>query len=251
MNLDSLTPLKQKLGNHPIFERINSIEELKVFMEHHVFAVWDFMSLLKKLQKDLVPSGSPWVPNPNGNLVRFINEIVMEEESDQAYSNGAEISYTSHYQIYLDAMTEVGASTETISRFVEMVKSEGIKSAMQKIDLPEPSRLFMSHTFKLIDEGKSHEIAASFAIGRESIVPLMFQRILDQSRLEDDQVPVFRYYLVRHAELDGDHHGPMAHKLLENMSAGDRKIQQEILDQARKSIEQRIFFWDGVLAALS
>lgn len=251
MNLDSLTPLKQKLGNHPIFERINSIEELKVFMEHHVFAVWDFMSLLKKLQKDLVPSGSPWVPNPNGNLVRFINEIVMEEESDQAYSNGAEISYTSHYQIYLDAMTEVGASTETISRFVEMVKSEGIKSAMQKIDLPEPSRLFMSHTFKLIDEAKSHEIAASFAIGRESIVPLMFQRILDQSRLEDDQVPVFRYYLVRHAELDGDHHGPMAHKLLENMSAGDRKIQQEIIDQARKSIEQRIFFWDGVLAALS
>ena len=251
MNLDSLTPLKEKLANHRIFERINSIEELKVFMEHHIFAVWDFMSLLKKLQKDLVPSGSPWVPNPNGNLVRFINEIVMEEESDQAYNNGAEISYTSHYQIYLDAMTEVGASTETISRFVEMVKSEGINSAMQKINLPQPSRLFMSHTFKLINEGKSHEIAASFAIGRESIVPLMFKRILDQSKLEDDQVPVFRYYLVRHAELDGDHHGPMAHKLLENMSAGDPKIQQEIIEQATKSIEQRIFFWDGVLDALS
>ena len=251
MNLDSLTPLKEKLANHRIFERINSIQELKVFMEHHIFAVWDFMSLLKKLQIDLVPSGSPWVPNPNGNLVRFINEIVMEEESDQAYSNGAEISYTSHYQIYLDAMTEVGASTETISRFVEMVKSEGINSAMQKINLPQPSRLFMSHTFKLINEGKSHEIAASFAIGRESIVPLMFKRILDQSKLEDDQVPVFRYYLVRHAELDGDHHGPMAHKLLENMSAGDPKIQQEIIEQATKSIEQRIFFWDGVLDALS
>ena len=251
MNLDSLTPLKEKLANHRIFERINSIQELKVFMEHHIFAVWDFMSLLKKLQKDLVPSGSPWVPNPNGNLVRFINEIVMEEESDQAYGNGAEISYTSHYQIYLDAMTEVGASTETISRFVEMVKSEGINSAMQKINLPQPSRLFMSHTFKLINEGKSHEIAASFAIGRESIVPLMFKRILDQSKLEDDQVPVFRYYLVRHAELDGDHHGPMAHKLLENMSAGDPKIQQEIIELAIKSIEQRIFFWDGVLDALS
>tara|TARA_B100001248_G_C27375320_1_gene453949 strand:- start:646 stop:1401 length:756 start_codon:yes stop_codon:yes gene_type:complete len=250
MNLDSLTPLKEKLANHRIFERINSIEELKVFMEHHIFAVWDFMSLLKKLQKDLVPSGSPWVPNPNGNLVRFINEIVMEEESDQAYNNGAEISYTSHYQIYLDAMTEVGASTETILRFVEMVKSEGINSAMQKINLPEPSRLFMSHTFNLINEGKSHEIAASFAIGRESIVPLMFKRILDQSKLEDDQVPVFRYYLVRHAELDGDHHGPMAHKLLENMSEGDPEIQQEIIEQAIKSIEQRIFFWDGVLDAL-
>ena len=80
MNLDSLLPLKQKLESHSIFERINSIDELKIFMEHHVFAVWDFMSLLKKLQLDLVPSGSPWVPNPNGNLVRFINEIFMEEE---------------------------------------------------------------------------------------------------------------------------------------------------------------------------
>ena len=250
MNLDSLTPLKEKLANHRIFERINSIEELKVFMEHHIFAVWDFMSLLKKLQKDVVPSGSPWVPNPNGNLVRFINEIVMEEESDQAYSNGAEISYTSHYQIYLDAMTEVGASTETILRFVEMVKSEGINSAMQKINLPESSRLFMSHTFKLINEGKSHEIAASFAIGRESIVPLMFKRILDQSKLGAQEVPVFRYYLQRHAELDGDHHGPMALKLLENMSAGDPDIENEIVKQAEKSIEQRISFWDGVHAAL-
>lgn len=251
MNLDSLTPLKEKLANHRIFERINSIEELKVFMEHHIFAVWDFMSLLKKLQKDLVPNGSPWIPNPNGNLVRFINEIVMEEESDQAFGKGNEISYTSHYQIYLDAMTEVGASTEPILRFVEMVKSEGINSAMQKINLPEPSRLFMSHTFKLINEGKSHEIAASFAIGRESIVPLMFKRILDQSKLEDDQVPVFRYYLQRHAELDGDHHGPMALKLLENMSAGDPEIENEIVKQAEKSIEQRISFWDGVLDALS
>ena len=95
MNLDSLIPLKQKLETHPIFERINSVEELKIFMEHHVFAVWDFMSLLKKLQKDLVPNGSPWIPNPNGNLVRFINEIVMEEESDQAFGRGNEITYTS------------------------------------------------------------------------------------------------------------------------------------------------------------
>ena len=81
MNLDSLQTLKNKLED-PIFHRINSIEELSVFMTHHVYAVWDFMSLLKKLQYDLVPNGSPWLPSPNGNLVRFINEIVMEEESD-------------------------------------------------------------------------------------------------------------------------------------------------------------------------
>ena len=251
MNLDSLLPLKQKLESHPIFERINSIDELKIFMEHHVFAVWDFMSLLKKLQLDLVPSGSPWVPNPNGNLVRFINEIVMEEESDQAYGNGKEISYTSHFQIYLDAMSEVGASTQNISEFVKQVQEKGVNVALQKNNLPEPSRTFMKHTFDLIEKAKSYEIASSFAIGRESIVPLMFQRILDQSKLGNDQVPVFRYYLKRHAELDGDHHGPMAQELLENMSAGNPTIEHEIVEQACKSIQQRIIFWDGVLDALN
>ena len=250
MNFDSLNPLKHKLENHPIFSRINSIDELIVFMEHHVFAVWDFMSLLKKLQKDLVPSGSPWVPNPNGNLVRFINEIVMEEESDQAFGKGNEITYTSHYQIYLDAMTEVGASTNVVTEFVEEVSCKGIHAAFNFSKLPEPSLKFMKHTFDLIERGKSHEIASSFAIGRESIVPLMFQRILDQSKLGAQEVPVFRYYLQRHAELDGDHHGPMALKLLENMSAGDPEVENEIVQQAEKSIEQRISFWDGVHAAL-
>ena len=250
MNFDSLNPLKHKLENHPIFSRINSIDELIVFMEHHVFAVWDFMSLLKKLQKDLVPSGSPWVPNPNGNLVRFINEIVMEEESDQAFGKGNEITYTSHYQIYLDAMTEVGASTNVVTEFVEEVSCKGIHAAFNSSKIPEPSLKFMKHTFDLIEKGKSHEIASSFAIGRESIVPLMFQRILDQSKLGAYEVPVFRYYLQRHAELDGDHHGPMALKLLENMSAGDPEIENEIVQQAEKSIEQRIIFWDGVHTAL-
>ena len=250
MNLDSLIPLKQKLETHPIFERINSVEELKIFMEHHVFAVWDFMSLLKKLQKDLVPNGFPWIPNPNGNLVRFINEIVMEEESDQAFGKGNEITYTSHYQIYLDAMSEVGASTNMITEFVEEVAGKGIDAALDSSKIPDPSLKFMKHTFDLIERGKSHEIASSFAIGRESIVPLMFQRILNQSKLGAQEVPVFRYYLQRHAELDGDHHGPMALKLLENMSAGDPEVENEIEQQAEKSIEQRISFWDGVHAAL-
>ena len=125
-----------------------------------------------------------------------------------------------------------------------------IYAAFDSSKIPEPSLKFMKHTFDLIERGKSHEIASSFAIGRESIVPLMFQRILDQSKLGAQEVPVFRYYLQRHAELDGDHHGPMALKLLENMSAGDPEVENEIVQQAEKSIEQRISFWDGVHAAL-
>ena len=137
MNLESLDELKDQLESHPVFERINSIDELKVFMEHHVFAVWDFMSLLKKLQADLVPAGSPWLPNPNGNLVRFINEIVMEEESDKVLNSKDGDEYSSHFEIYLEAMKEVGAATEPIESFLLQVKSMGLVSALSGDGVPE------------------------------------------------------------------------------------------------------------------
>ena len=169
MNLDSLQTLKNKLEDHPIFHRINSIEELSVFMSHHVYAVWDFMSLLKKLQYDLVPIGSPWLPSPNGNLVRFINEIVMEEESDKSFKNENGMEYASHFEIYLQAMNEAGVSTEHINRFLTIVKENGLASALDREFLPEPSRRFMQHTFELIEHGKPHEIASSFAIARKAL----------------------------------------------------------------------------------
>ena len=99
MNLSQIEPISKRLEAHPVFSKLNTLDELRVFMEHHVFAVWDFMSLLKRLQEIYVPHGSPWVPQPNGNVVRFINEIVMEEESDQAYNSDGK-RYVSHFEIY-------------------------------------------------------------------------------------------------------------------------------------------------------
>ena len=251
MNLEELNPIKEKLEMHPIFNRINSIDELGIFMQHHVYAVWDFMSLLKKLQFDLIPLGSPWIPNPDGNLVRFINEIVMEEESDVAFEESGSIHYSSHFEIYLQAMHEVGASTQPMVEFLSMVRNNNLERALNKPGVPEPSRTFMKHTFSLIETGKPHEIAASFAIARESVVPLMFQRILDQSSISAEEAPVFRYYLERHTELDGDHHGPMALRLLVKMCEGDEMRENEVLQQAKSSIGQRIELWDGVMDALS
>ena len=250
MDISSLDKIKHQLEHHEIFNRINSLCELKIFMEHHAYAVWDFMSLLKKLQIDLVPSGSPWLPNPNGLLVRFINEIVMEEESDVSFSSTSVTSYSSHFEIYLRSMREVNCSTSQIESFLDHVRKDGIEFSLKLDDLPEPSRLFMQHTFETISHGKSHEIASSFAIARESVVPLMFKRILSQTELDPRQVPVFKYYLERHAVLDGDHHGPMAHRLLENLCDGDPDKENEVIAQAERSIQERIQFWDGVLNAL-
>lgn len=246
MNLNGIEPLKENLESHPIFSKLNSLNELKIFMEHHVFAVWDFMSLLKKLQQMYVPHGSPWIPNSNGNIVRFINEIVMEEESDQSFSSNVQ-KYSSHFEIYLEAMKEVGASTLLIEKFIEVVRQHGIEKALSLDGLPIPSVDFLKYTFNLIDTGKGHEIAASFAVGREGVVPLMFQRILDQTGVSSSSAPVFHYYLERHAHLDGEHHGPMSLQLLDDLCGNDEIKEKEVVREIEKSLHARMKLWDGVL----
>jgi hypothetical protein len=248
MNLTTVDPLSKKLESHQVFTNLNTLSELRLFMEHHVFAVWDFMSLLKKLQQIYVPHGSPWVPNPNGNVVRFINEIVMEEESDQSYGSKGE-SYSSHFEIYLEAMKEVGASTNIIDSFLDQVRSDGIEKALNFNLVPEPSKEFMGYTFDLINRGKGHEIAASFAIGRESIVPIMFKRILEKTNISAEEAPVFHYYLERHAHLDGEHHGPMALRLLDDLCTDNEQKEKEVILEVESSLEARIKLWDGVLSA--
>ena len=248
MNLTTVDPLSKKLESHQVFTNLNTLSELMLFMEHHVFAVLDFMSLLKKLQQVYVPHGSPWVPNPNGNVVRFINEIVMEEESDQSYGSKGE-SYSSHFEIYLEAMKEVGASTNIIDSFLDQVRSDGIEKALNFNLVPEPSKEFMGYTFDLINRGKGHEIAASFAIGRESIVPIMFKRILEKTNISAEEAPVFHYYLERHAHLDGEHHGPMALRLLDDLCTDNEQKEKEVILEVESSLEARIKLWDGVLSA--
>ena len=243
-----IEPSRQALLSHRLYARLATIDELRIFMEQHVFAVWDFMSLLKKLQEIYVPHGSPWIPNKYGNVVRFINEIVMEEESDQAYNSDGK-RYVSHFEIYLDAMKEVGASTDSINYFLSEVRTSGLEKALNLSCVPSPSREFMNHTFELIDQGKGHEIAASFSIGRESIVPVMFKRILELTKIGVSDAPVFHYYLERHAHLDGEHHGPMALKLLDDLCANEQEKENEVILQVQSSLNARIKLWDGVILA--
>lgn len=239
----------QKLENHPIFTSLNTLDELRVFMELHVFAVWDFMSLLKELQAKLAPHGSPWLPNQNTQAVRLINEIVLEEESDQALADSSDI-FASHFQIYLNSMREVNADTTRIEKFIEMIQCQGLAKALVADFIPPSAKKFMDTTFETIRFGKVHEIAASFAYGRENLVPVMFSRLLRNSQITSKEAPLFHYYLQRHAQLDGEQHGPMAEKLVNSLTDGDPIKEKETRLAAEKSIESRIRFWDEVLLAM-
>lgn len=61
----ALAPLKRKLSQHPLYQQLSSLEDINTFMEDHVYAVWDFMSLLKALQRELTCVAVPWLPAPN------------------------------------------------------------------------------------------------------------------------------------------------------------------------------------------
>ena len=116
---DYIKDSQEKLVSHTIYDNIKNIDDLRIFMENHVFAVWDFMSLLKGLQINLTCVKNPWVPVENTEAARFINEIVLEEETDEIQSHNV----TSHFELYLDAMDEIGANTNKIQSFVDAIKS--------------------------------------------------------------------------------------------------------------------------------
>lgn len=241
---EDLEQFQDALDNHIIYSKIDSLENLKTFMKHHVYCVWDFMSLLKSLQNDLAPTTVPWMPSGNANTQRLINEIVVEEETDSLPEGG----YTSHFEIYLKSMTEVGADIAPIRLFLASLKKMNLQEAL--LQLPTPSRIFTEKTFSFIQEGKPHMAAVAFCIGRESIIPVMFRRLLEQCQISEKDAPVFHYYLKRHIEIDGDKHGPMALTLLNELCGNDPDKISEARQAAKEAVQARVAFMDAVLKEL-
>lgn len=240
--------LQDKLVNHPIFQSITSVENLKVFMEDHVYAVWDFMSLTKRLQRELTVVTLPWIPLHNSYCTRFINEIVIGEESDLD-ANGTPIS---HLQLYLNAMNEVGADTTSFNLFLNQIKNHmPMSQAFVMSKVPQHVKSFVQYTLDISLNGSLSEVIGSFFFGRENIIPLMFEQLLKKWQIEPATVPSFYYYLKRHIELDTGEHGPAAKKVI-NSLLSDKIINLDLLyKSAYQSIQKRIFLWDGILKKIN
>lgn len=242
-----LAPLREQLKNHELYAALQTLDHVKTFTKYHVYAVWDFMSLLKALQQQFTCVSTPWVPAADPEIARFINEIVHGEESDLNEKGQP----NSHFEMYLEAMNEIGSSTQSISRFIDLLKSgQSVSQALEQAGAPKAAQDFVNYNFSLIDGGQAHKIASAFTFGREDVIPDMFIAILERSATSEDGFVKFRYYLDRHIELDGDEHGPISLKMIEKLCKEDAQLWQEVETIAVQSLEKRIALWNSIYQAL-
>jgi hypothetical protein len=245
---NGLFPLKQQLIHHPLYQKIKSPQHLHTFMEQHVFAVWDFMSLLKFLQRELTCVQLPWTPSKYTPAARMINEIVLGEETDvDRHGQPA-----SHYQLYLQAMDQAGADNSLIKQLVSSVRRGiPVAQATQQLPILKEVKAFMDFTFQTIDRGEQHEVAAVFTWGREDLIPDMFTSLVkDIQHNQSANLEDFIYYLERHIELDADEHGPLALKMMELLCEDDQQKWNQCYKIAQKALKARIALWDGIEARL-
>ena len=245
-----LNILRAQLLEHPVYAEVASVQDLRRFMEDHVFAVWDFMSLLKRLQQDLTCTRVPWFPSDNARAARLINDIVIGEETDVDPDG----SYVSHLELYLRAMADVGASTRQFDTFCSLARAGiSVEGGLVRTGVPAHVRAFVAHTMTLAQSGSTEEVLAAFFYGREDIIPEMFSRLqktLAGARYDKASLRHFIYYIERHIELDGDSHGPMGQELLEGLVADSPERDERALRAACNSIQARIELWNGTLGTL-
>ena len=245
---ESIGPVRNAITAHPLYSAMRTPRDLQLFTEFHVFPVWDFMSLLKALQRNLTCVELPWVPVGTANTRYLINEIVTGEESD-VDENGQRIS---HFELYLKAMVQLGSDRRPILQLLEQLHVSTIEEALEMSALPEAVKNFLSFTFEVIRRGKPHEMAAVFTFGREDLIPDMFMEMvrgLDKSF--PGQLTTFRYYLERHIEVDGDHHSILAMEMVSELCGEDAVKWEEATAVAIRGLEQRLLLWDAVLERLS
>ena len=241
INHPDLVNLHEELRTHKLYQQLKTKDDLVIFMETHVFAVWDFMSLLKRLQREVTCVELPWNPSSYPKkVVRLINEIVLGEESDLDLNGLA----CDHFTLYLNAMKDLGADP---SRLLNFSKDLNYEKWCTKAE-----RDFVSFNIDLAQNGYVHEVAAAFFFGREKLIPDMFTSILGDLTKNftpdsGDGFPNLRYYLERHIEIDGGEHSHMASECLESMCGNDEIKWNQARAAGVKSLQLRCALWDEVL----
>jgi hypothetical protein len=243
----AVDPARRRVISHPMYRSLDGLEPVQTFMEHHVFAVWDFMSLLKSLQRSLTCVQVPWVPTGPTGSRRLINDIVLVEESDER-GHG----FISHFELYLEGMTQAGADRTRIDSFIDLVREgRAVPAALTEAAIPGPAAAFTAMTWGFIETAPVHCQAAAFAFGREDLIPDMFDQVVAVNRELGNRLATFVDYLERHIQVDAEEHTPMAMQMLADLCGDDDKKWRECEETVNAALAARVGLWDGIIAAIA
>lgn len=239
-----LEPLRAELISHELYKNIDSIPNIQIFMQMHIFAVWDFMSLVKSLQNSLSCTTIPWIPNKNTNSTRLINDIVLCEESDFNAQGVA----MSHFEMYIEAMNQIDAKTSQIDSFIlNLQEGNDYQTSLDFVTVDEEIKKFLDFTFEVINSKKVHLIASVFTFGRENLIPDMFVEIVKKFNSQpNEDLSKLVYYLDRHIDIDGEEHGPMALNMINDLCANDQDKWDEAKEVCKEALKRRIKLWTKI-----
>lgn len=242
----AVSPARSTVISHPMYHSLDSLDSVLTFMEHHVFAVWDFMSLLKSLQRDLTCVQVPWVPAGPAASRRLINDIVLVEESDELGRG-----FISHFELYLDGMAQAGADRTAIDEFIRLIRAgKPVLTSLKEAGAPAPSVDFTTTTWGFIESLPIHCQAAAFAFGREDLIPEMFDQVVAVNSGLGNQLSAFVDYLRRHIQVDAEEHTPMAMQMLADLCGDSDDKWRECEETVNVALAARCELWDGILAAI-
>ena len=242
----AVSPARDAVISHPMYRKLDGLAAVRTFMQHHVFAVWDFMSLLKSLQRELTCVQVPWVPSGPTGSRRLINDIVLVEESDELGRG-----FISHFELYLDGMAQAGADRGPVDSFIALLRDgKPVLTSLKEAGVPEPSAEFTTMTWGFIESLPIHSQAAAFAFGREDLIPDMFDQVVKINTDIGNQLSTFVDYLRRHIQVDAEEHTPMAMQMLADLCGDDPRKWRECEDTVNSALAARCRLWDGIVAAI-
>lgn len=245
----TIAPLREALLQHPVYEQLQCLQDLHIFMEHQIFAVWDYMSLLKALQRELTCVEVPWVPKGSPLVRKLINEMVLGVETDM----GLDGYPASHYELYLEAMEVTGADTSPIKDLLREISfGKNISEALDVLATPEGIKQHVQFTFDTIAGSKVHEIAALITFGRRHLIPDTFRDLIEDLNVRhSNQLSLLAYYQGRHEEVEAGEHDPIAMDMIVELCGEDESKWKECQQAAIRALEYRMALYDSIVACIS
>lgn len=243
--LNEIEDLKSELAAHCLYTKLQHMEDIHIFMEHHVFAVWDFMSLAKALQLHLDATQVIEKQTDNSKILGFVNGILTGGETDP---NKKEI-VLSHLEMYLELMDEIGANTTNIKKLIaSSAAGLDIHEAMQIAQLTDEQQRILNFTQTIIATNEIHKIAVAATLVPEGMISNRFLKILKETEERDNLlVPKFKNYLNRYKAIDGNDYGLLSLEMVTHFCDSDGKKWVDILDIAMKTLSHRIYLWDAIV----